>query len=44
MLPVAKAGSGGVMPATCPNNEIAVASYRYGIGRVGLAGSHPRSR
>ncbi|WP_338640145.1 hypothetical protein [Burkholderia pyrrocinia] len=44
MLPAAKAGSGGVMPATYPNNEIAVASYRYGKGRVGLAGSHPRSR
>lgn len=44
MLPIAKAGSGGVMPATYPNNEIAVASYRYGKGRFALAGSHPRSR
>lgn len=43
MLPAVPAGSGGVVLATYPNNDIAAATYRYGKGRVGLAGPHPEA-
>ncbi|WP_246637458.1 BPL-N domain-containing protein [Burkholderia catarinensis] len=43
MLPAAPAGSGGVVLATYPNRDIAAATYRYGKGRVGLAGPHPEA-
>lgn len=43
MLLAAKAGSGGVVRAAYPNNGIAAATYRYGKGRVGLAGPHPEA-
>ncbi|WP_446901483.1 BPL-N domain-containing protein [Burkholderia sp. YIM B11467] len=42
-LPVARTGSGGVVLATYPNNDIAAATYRYGKGRVGLVGPHPEA-
>ncbi len=43
MLPAVPAGSGGVVLATYPNRDIAAATYRYGKGRVGLAGPHPEA-
>ncbi|MCA8426350.1 biotin--protein ligase [Burkholderia seminalis] len=43
MLPAVPAGSGGVVLATYPNRDIAAATYRYGRGRVGLAGPHPEA-
>ncbi|WP_241241097.1 BPL-N domain-containing protein [Burkholderia cenocepacia] len=42
-LPVAPIGSGGIVLAIYPNKDIAAATYRYGKGRVGLAGPHPEA-
>lgn len=42
-LPVAPIGSGGIVLAIYPNKDIAAATYRYGKGRVGLAGLHPEA-
>ncbi|MEK6351355.1 MAG: BPL-N domain-containing protein [Burkholderia cenocepacia] len=42
-LPVAPLGSGGIVLAIYPNKDIAAATYRYGKGRVGLAGPHPEA-
>ncbi|WP_257220626.1 BPL-N domain-containing protein [Burkholderia sp. AU18528] len=42
-LPVAPIGSGGTVLAIYPNKDIAAATYRYGKGRVGLAGPHPEA-
>ncbi|WP_244135648.1 hypothetical protein [Burkholderia seminalis] len=42
-LPAAPDGSAGAVPATYPNGDIAAATYRYGKGRIGLAGPHPEA-